>query len=182
MCRPVSRRPAAIGASAMTQYLLCARQLLVKLVQWLLMLMLLTMTCVMFAQIIWRYLLQSPLVWSEELALLLMVWMTFLGSALMLERKEHVAIDLLVEWLPPSLNRLMQIIGAFVVLTFNLALTYGALLIVETAREAIMPGLKISSAWQYMGVLIGGGLLVLVSIEALLQALFGTAETQEHRS
>ena len=130
----------------MTQYLLCARQLLVKLVQWLLMLMILTMTCVMFAQIIWRYLLQSPLVWSEELALLLMVWMTFLGSALMLERKEHVAIDLLVEWLPPSLNRVMQIIGALVVLTFNVALTYGALLIVETAREAIMPGLKISSA------------------------------------
>ncbi|WP_367716172.1 TRAP transporter small permease [Nitratireductor sp. GISD-1A_MAKvit] len=166
----------------MTQFLPGARKLLVKLVQWLLMLMLLTMTCVMFAQIIWRYLLQSPLVWSEELALLLMVWMTFLGSALMLERKEHVAIDLLVEWLPPAFARLMAIVGALVVLIFNLALTYGALLIVETAREAIMPGLKISSAWQYMGVLIGGGLLVLVSIEALIQALFSTAQAQEQRS
>ncbi|WP_244423577.1 TRAP transporter small permease [Nitratireductor pacificus] len=144
--------------------------------------MLLAMTGVMFAQIIWRYLLQSPLVWSEELALLLMVWMTFLGSALMLERKEHVAIDLLVEWLPPALNRATQIVGALVVLAFNLALTYGALLIVETAKESIMPGLKISSAWQYMGVLIGGGLLVLVSIEALLRALRGAAATQEKRS
>ncbi|EKF20435.1 TRAP dicarboxylate family transporter subunit DctQ [Nitratireductor pacificus pht-3B] len=166
----------------MAQLLLTARQLLVKLVQWLLMLMLLAMTGVMFAQIIWRYLLQSPLVWSEELALLLMVWMTFLGSALMLERKEHVAIDLLVEWLPPALNRATQIVGALVVLAFNLALTYGALLIVETAKESIMPGLKISSAWQYMGVLIGGGLLVLVSIEALLRALRGAAATQEKRS
>lgn len=138
------------------------------------MLMLLAITGVMFAQVIWRYLLQSPLVWSEELALLLMVWMTFLGSALMLERREHVAIDQFVEWLPPALNRLAQIVGAVVVLAFNCALTYGAFVIAETARESIMPGLKISSAWQYIGVLIGGGLLVLVSLEALVQALRGS--------
>ncbi|PSM17600.1 hypothetical protein C7T96_14865 [Nitratireductor sp. StC3] len=160
--------------SAMTQALHAAKRLLVRIVQWLLMLMLLAITGVMFAQVIWRYLLQSPLVWSEELALLLMVWMTFLGSALMLERREHVAIDQFVEWLPPALNRLAQIVGALVVLAFNCALTYGAFVIAETARESIMPGLKISSAWQYIGVLIGGGLLVLVSLEALVQALRGS--------
>ncbi|WP_127599263.1 TRAP transporter small permease [Nitratireductor alexandrii] len=158
----------------MTQALHAAKRLLVRIVQWLLMLMLLAITGVMFAQVIWRYLLQSPLVWSEELALLLMVWMTFLGSALMLERREHVAIDQFVEWLPPALNRLAQIVGAVVVLAFNCALTYGAFVIAETARESIMPGLKISSAWQYIGVLIGGGLLVLVSLEALVQALRGS--------
>lgn len=158
----------------MGQPLNALKQVVLKLVHWLLMLMLLTMTGVMFAQVIWRYLLQSPLVWSEELALLLMVWMTFLGSALMLERKEHVAIDLFVEWLPPALNRLAEVAGALVMLAFNCALTYGAFVIAETARESIMPGLKISGAWQYIGVLIGGGLLVLVSIEALVRAVRGT--------
>ncbi|MCZ4289925.1 TRAP transporter small permease [Hoeflea alexandrii] len=162
----------------MGQPLLAIKKTIIKLAEWMLMLMLLAMTGVMFGQIIWRYLLEAPLVWSEELALLLMVWMTFLGSALMLERKEHVAIDVFVDLLPDGLKRLMQILGAIVILIFNCALTYGAFIIADTAWESLMPGLKISGSWQYIGVLLGGGLLTLVSLEALVHALRGTSKNE----
>ena len=49
----------------------------------------------MVAAIVWqvfaRYVLHAPTIWSEELARFLLVWITMLGSAYVLEHGEHVA-------------------------------------------------------------------------------------------
>ena len=44
---------------------------------------------VMLAQVFFRYVLNSSLQWSEELAVWGMVWMVFVGSVLLVRRSEH---------------------------------------------------------------------------------------------
>src|SRR5690625_848300 len=100
------------------------KSLISILVKWALVIMLLTMTVVMFVQIIFRYFFEIPFVWSEELALVLMIWVTFLGSALLLESKEHISIDFMVELMPPAIQKGAVIITAFLMLIFNVTLTY----------------------------------------------------------
>jgi len=137
------------------------------LVRWMVTLMLLIMTSVLFAQIVFRYFFQHPLVWSEELALVLMIWLTYLGSALLLATHEHISIDFLVELMPKAGQRWLAVVVAVLMIIFNIALTYGAWLVARATMRSTSPGLGISEAWHYAGPVIGGLLLVLVSFEEL---------------
>lgn len=142
-----------------------------NIVKWLLVVMLLVMTLVLFAQIVFRYFFEMPLVWSEEMALVLMLWITFLGAALLLESKEHISIDFLVEMMSPTSQRALVILAAVLLLVFNVALTYGAFLVVQATASSITPGMKISVGWHYGGAMVGGFLLALVSLDQLIKSI-----------
>jgi TRAP-type C4-dicarboxylate transport system permease small subunit len=60
---------------------------------------------VMVLQVSCRYVLGSPLVWSEEVARYLYIWVCFLGAPIALRRGNHIAITLFVDWLPAKLTR-----------------------------------------------------------------------------
>ena len=141
--------------------------------RWALMTMVLVMTLVILGQVVWRYLIEAPFVWSEELALTLMCWITFLGSALLLQGREHLAIDIVVSVAAPRLRWAAELLGSALVLVFSLVLVWGAWTLVERTRDSITPGLQISVAWQYGGALVGGILLTLAAAEHLIDALRG---------
>lgn len=133
--------------------------------------MVLAMTLVILAQIFWRYVLELPLVWSEELALILMCWITFLGSAMLLQSREHLAIDFLVAQMPLPLARAVAVFGSVLILLFCISLVYGAWILMGRTVNSITPGLKVSVAWQYGGAFVGGILLVLSSLEQIADEL-----------
>ena len=56
-----------------------------------------TMTVVILLGVAFRYVLEAPLPWSEELAKLLMLWIVFLGASAGIHRGEHVTIDFLLQ-------------------------------------------------------------------------------------
>lgn len=49
---------------------------------------------ILIAQVIWHYILQSPLFFAEELALVLMIIATFTGFSLMVAENRLIAIDM----------------------------------------------------------------------------------------
>lgn len=62
-------------------------------------------------QIVWRYVLAAPLVWSEEAARYLYVWIAFLGWAVAARRGTHIAIGALVDRLPAVGRRALARLG-----------------------------------------------------------------------
>lgn len=141
--------------------------------RWILTVMVLAMTLLILGQVFWRYVLEAPFVWSEELSLLLMTWITFLGSTLLLMRNEHLGIDIFVDKMPPSVAKASLLLGRGLVLVFCLCLTYGAWILMEKTRNSITPGLQISVAWQYGGAFIGGILMAFVALDQFVRALLG---------
>jgi TRAP-type C4-dicarboxylate transport system permease small subunit len=53
----------------------------------------------MFAHIFWRYVLNAPLTWSEELALILFIWLVFFGSSLAIRKHSHLVVDFIQVYL-----------------------------------------------------------------------------------
>jgi TRAP-type C4-dicarboxylate transport system permease small subunit len=45
------------------------------------------------AQVIWRYLFNDPLVWSEELARYLFIWISYLSAWVAWKNRSHIALD-----------------------------------------------------------------------------------------
>lgn len=140
--------------------------------------MVLILTLVILAQIFWRYVLAWPLVWSEELSLILMCWTTFLGSALLMQSREHLAIDVFVALMPAPLARATAVLASVLITVFCIFLAYGGWVMVNRTLGSITPGLKVSVAWQYGGALVGGVLMVLSSLEALVATLTGRGEAK----
>jgi len=60
------------------------------------------------AQIFWRYVLNSPLAWTLEVAGLLFVTVSLFTAATQMPFRDHVALDLLVEAVPRRLGRLLR--------------------------------------------------------------------------
>ena len=52
------------------------------------------MTILVFLQVIFRYLLDAPIDWSEEMASFAFVWMALLGASVGLKNDEHPRLDI----------------------------------------------------------------------------------------
>jgi TRAP-type C4-dicarboxylate transport system permease small subunit len=53
-------------------------------------------------QVFCRFILNAPLMWPEDVGIGLMVWLGFIGSAVLYKRKEHVAVDYFKNYFPPK--------------------------------------------------------------------------------
>ena len=62
------------------------------------------------AEIVLRYFLGRPTTWVVEIAEYSLVFITFLGAAWLLRNDGHVSMDLLLRWLPPRTQTLLNII------------------------------------------------------------------------
>ena len=144
---------------------------LLRLTQAIVVIMLLTIVVVLSAQIVARYLFEAPLVWSEELVLILLLWITFLGSALCLNLRGHISIDFVVQKMPEHIQRAAQLFTAILMVVFCAVLVYGGWLMIQATSGSITPGLKVSVAWHYGGTLVGGALMLLSAIEHLVSCI-----------
>ncbi|OOF42429.1 C4-dicarboxylate ABC transporter permease [Rodentibacter trehalosifermentans] len=82
-----------------------------KLEEWIGGVLFLVIFCILIAQILSRQVFQSPLIWSEELAKLLFVYVGMLGISVAIRKQEHVYIDFLTNLMP---ERIKKIANTFV--------------------------------------------------------------------
>jgi TRAP-type C4-dicarboxylate transport system permease small subunit len=85
-------------------------------------LLVVAMTGVTLAQVVARYVFGAPLIWSEEAARYLFVWVSMFGAALAARQGEHYALTALVERLPAQAQALARIVTLIVTASFLLIL------------------------------------------------------------
>ena len=69
-----------------------------------------TITGIIFVGVFWRYVLGDALAWYEESAKYLMMWLVFLASPIVLKNTGHVAIDNLPRILPERLKYALYVV------------------------------------------------------------------------
>ena len=73
---------------------------------------------VLLAGVIWRYVLHQPLVWSDELASILFLWLAMLGSVVAFRRGEHMRMTALVGMMPPRARAFLDLVAIAATLAF----------------------------------------------------------------
>ncbi len=104
-----------------------------KLEEWIGGVLFLAIFGILVAQILFRQVLQSPLIWSEELAKLLFVYVGMLGISVAIRKQEHVYIDFLTNLMPDKIrkvaNTFVQLVifaGIFFFIHFGIRTFMGA--------------------------------------------------------
>ena len=140
---------------------------------------LVAMTAIVFAQVIARYMLNTSLLWVEPVAILLMSWFIFLGSAVGVHENFHMGFDVLSHLLPETIGRAFKLTSDLAVLVFGLGMTfYGAQLMVKT-WGATLPVIRLPGGFTYMPLVAGGALICLFVLEHILNRLSGQVRAPE---
>ena len=120
------------------------------------------------AQVASRYLLDLPLIWTEETGRHLMIWMVFLASTVVYRRKQHISIDLFGARLGPRGRAVVGIvITLLLALFFSLMIRYGWELTTRTMVQR-SSALRYPMGYAYAALPVGGVLLLLYAIENLI--------------
>jgi TRAP-type C4-dicarboxylate transport system permease small subunit len=73
------------------------------------------MLVVFLVQIVARFVFNRPLPWTDELAVVLYVWVILWAAAFMVPTREHVVFDLVYNAVGPRTRRAMQAVGALLI-------------------------------------------------------------------
>lgn len=134
------------------------------------------MAGLMFVGVVFRYAVNSPLIWVDETVRYILVFTVMLGVADVMRRDENIKVNSFIEMLPPKAQRLVEIIGLITALAFGMALLW---LGSEIMEFSISMGLTtagkidIPSAWVEAALPIGGALLSLAALARLIRAIRG---------
>ena len=67
---------------------------------------------VFILQVIARFAFNHPMAWTDELAVILYIWIVLWGAAFIVRSREHVMFDLLYNSCAPAMQRVMRLLGA----------------------------------------------------------------------
>jgi len=146
---------------------------LIDLVEWWAVLLLVLMVAVVSLGVFFRYALQAALVWYDEFASYLLVWLTFYGAIVASYRKRHIGFEVVVNGLPPQTRRIIDSISECFVLGFQVVLFwYGWLLVQKMGDESAISLPWVKMGWVYSVLPIAGGLMLLISLMRLAGIAF----------
>lgn len=131
------------------------------------------MSLLICAQVFMRYVMDSSLAWSEELARYCFIWATYLGVSYAVKRNAHICVEAAVSRLPGRLKT------GFVILSHVLFIVFAALVVKEgyaLTLKIFKFGQTSSSLGLPMGVIylaptVGFALVILRLVQSIVHEL-----------
>jgi len=132
-----------------------------NLLKWVLFLIMGTMTAVVLLGVLFRYVLEAPLPWSEELARYLMVWGASLGASVAFKEGSHIAVSMLVDRLHGLSGEIILKVTQIIVFIFMAIVMVEGFILAFKVSTQESPAMEISMTWPYLSIPIGCLFIVL---------------------
>jgi tripartite ATP-independent transporter DctM subunit len=124
---------------------------------------------VLFAGVVSRYVLHSPLIWSDELASILFLWLAMLGAVVAFHRGEHMRMTALVARASPPTRAFLDVFATSAALAFLLLIAWPAYEYAYEDRSITTPALQLANIWRAAALPVGFALMALFAVLRLLR-------------
>ncbi|MCC8060310.1 MAG: TRAP transporter small permease [Clostridiales bacterium] len=125
----------------------------------------------LFVQVVSRYVFNHSFTWTEELSILLFVWMTYMGVSSAVTYRKNLRIDALLDAVPFKVKKALLIIGDVIFIVFNIYLIFPFLQLIKSignSRTAILGIPKAITYWLIPVILIITCVKLLIDINKLI--------------
>jgi tripartite ATP-independent transporter DctM subunit len=122
----------------------------------------------LFCNVFSRYVLNQPIVWGDELASLLFLWLAMLGSVVAMRRGEHMRLTSFIARLPVEKRAFIDTLGAVIVITFIGLLFTPAWEYVSDEWIITTAALEIPNAFRVSAIAVGLSLMLMTCVARLL--------------
>src|SRR5438876_307259 len=125
---------------------------------------------ILFAGVVARYGLHRPLIWSDELASILFLWLARLGAAVAFRRAEHMRMTAVVASAKPAMRAYLDLIATAAALAFLVMIAWPAYEYAYEESFITTPALQIPNIWRAAALPVGIGLMALFALLRLVRS------------
>jgi tripartite ATP-independent transporter DctM subunit len=119
---------------------------------------------ILFAGVVARYGLRQPLIWSDELASILFLWLAMLGAAVAFRRSEHMRMTAVVASRSAPARAYLDTVATCAALAFLLMIAWPAYQYAYEESFITTPALQISNSWRAAALPVGTCLMALFAL------------------
>jgi len=113
------------------------------------------MLIVIFYQVVARYVFNNPPTWSEELALLVMIWISLLGAGIGVRTGIHMKVEIFLNLFPKWFQKFLELVVLILIGYFGyMMMKYSYILSIRLPNK--MPATGIPVWWMYLPAMICG--------------------------
>lgn len=134
---------------------------------------LLVIVGIVFYQVFGRYVLNNPPTWAENLALVLVLYVTLIAAAVGVRDAGHIGMESLLVLVPDRLRERLELAIHALVLLFGAAMAYNGWILGMSVASYKIANLGLPEAVRYVPLVLSGVLIVLFSIEHIIALLRG---------
>lgn len=113
-----------------------------------------------FAQVLFRYVFQTSLAWTEELARFMFIWLAALGAAYAFKKRAHFLLRFLLDRLPLRKRMVVETLAVFFMAGFLAVFIVYAVFYVQSVAGQKSPGTGLSKAVPASAAVVGGVLML----------------------
>ncbi len=124
---------------------------------------------ILFSGVVCRYVFNRPLLWSDELANFLFLWLAMCGTIVALRREEHMRLTTFISWIGPRWGDRLGAIAALVVIAFVLEILLPAAEYLDQQSFVQLLALHISDSYRVVALLVGFSLAAVIALLRLLE-------------
>ena len=108
------------------------------------------------AQVVCRNILHTNIRWNQEVALLLTIWMAFLGIAIGAEKGLHIGVELFYGGFPRPVKRVVDRMNRVITLLVGVFFTYYGVRMVFSTMDSKLPVTKLPASLMYIMIPVSG--------------------------
>ena len=154
----------------MRDFLVTIRSAVDGMIRWIIIVLMFFMTVTVSLQIVFRYVFNIPLGWSEEVARFSFVWVSFFGASALMRVREHINVTIFVDRFPPRL-RSGAVLGAnlcgLICIYFFLI---GGIALTTNEWGQLAPAMQIPMGWVYLVIPVSAGLMAIWMVSHTIEA------------
>jgi TRAP-type C4-dicarboxylate transport system permease small subunit len=126
--------------------------------------------------VIYRYFLNHPLNWTDEMAIFSLVWATFLGGSMGIKRQQAAAVTILMDKIGGRTHRILISIGFFIAFLFSILILIIAFQWVLSPNIAVQKSasMQLPMIYPYLSVPVGFGFMTIHGLDLLLKSFKST--------
>ena len=119
--------------------------------------------------------------WTEEIALVLLVWFGLIGSAIGVRKNSHISVEFVAGLFPNKVQHIFRILIHFIIMTFSLFLFIEGILLAQGSWFTIMPATMFQRGMVvYTAIPVAASLMFFYSTELLIKEITSTQGGQNH--
>lgn len=108
-----------------------------------------------------RYVLNVTPTWVEQLALLLVCYIAFLGAAAGVRDDTHLGVTLFRDLMPMGVQKITMIVIDFILMAFGTIMLLSGIKLMQFGWDSTLPMLDIPESFRTLAITLCGGLIIL---------------------
>ena len=119
------------------------------------------MAIVVISGVFARYIMQNPMVWTEEIARMAMIWTAYLGMSIAVHQRGHLGVLFFVQKFPLKVERFVKLFNDLLIVVFLYILIVNGVKMVIAAKIQIEPATGIIMSYPFLIVPLSGVLMMI---------------------